>query len=538
MRIFISYANEENDTATAIAHSLRQSGHKVFIDRGALQAGKEYDNRIKNEIRNSHVYIFLITPAAVSSGRYTLTELAFAKEKWRDPHGHVLPVMLEETPLSEIPPYLRAVTILMPAGNVVAEVTATVGKMRRTSRRLAMLIFILMGMLIGTSYFWAPPTYKHISACSRAIFSQEEIPLNPHSKAVLRLHIDSIAESLDTFLRDLPNTESRHTPWEVAQASVALNFYYETFEKTDRYSDRRIDNVQSFFDKNLGPFERSQSMRALSSADPNGEIDSAPTHLVVIESRIKTGAHVPATSWVLMAYSSFGKSPPVPLFDFILDMQHPDGWWPIYGGVDTDDDNATVYATTTASWALLESVYAGQISNDQRERAITAIRRGLEWVRDNSDEEDALWKVYPNRPGPTISDSVSGNAVYVMHRSHDLIEFPLHLNDVDESWLRLFKTSVPTGDSYEQSQDKIYDPEGEFVGQDQTRYWLFPWMVAGTAAAYENGTTPQKAKTIKWFERTILNHNPGQEVKGRQWLEAEILIALLYLHQKSEPRGD
>ena len=153
-------------------------------------------------------------------------------------------------------------------------------------------------------------------------------------------------------------------------------------------------------------------------------------------------------------------------------------------------------------------------------------------------KKNAVWKVYPKRPGPTTSDSVSGNSVYVIHKSQDIIAFPSNLENIDTSWLRNFKTFTPAGDSYEQSQDKVYDPDGVFVGQDQTRYWLFPWMVAGTAASYDNGTPLQRTKAVKWFENTILNHDPGQEVKGRQWLEAEILISLLYLYQESESNAD
>ena len=296
MKIFISYANEDKDVAMAIVHSLRQSGHKVFIDRGALQAGLEYDNRIRNEIKKSQIYIFLVTPAAISSGRYTLTELEFAQENWRDPHGHVLPVMVEDTNLSDIPPYLRAVTILIPAGNLVAEVTAAVSKMRQSNRRVALAAIAVMVLLLGTSFIWAPPALKNISAYSRASLSENEIPLNSHSKAVLRLHIDAIAESLETFLNDLPQTESRHTPWEVAQASVALNRYYTTVAKADRTFELRANNVLNFFSKNLGPSDRERSIRYLSGAGVVADDSETDPHLVVIESQIKTEAHVPANS--------------------------------------------------------------------------------------------------------------------------------------------------------------------------------------------------------------------------------------------------
>jgi len=72
------------------------------------------------------LFIFLISPESVASGSFALTELAFARKKWKHPKGHVLPVMLARTQLKRIPRYLTAVTFLEPQGDVAAEVAASV----------------------------------------------------------------------------------------------------------------------------------------------------------------------------------------------------------------------------------------------------------------------------------------------------------------------------------------------------------------------------------------------------------------------------
>jgi hypothetical protein len=69
----------------------------------------------------------------VTDGRYTLTELGFARRKWPTPTGRVLPVMVRKTPLDHIPPYLKALTILESAGNIAAETSAAVDQMRAAS---------------------------------------------------------------------------------------------------------------------------------------------------------------------------------------------------------------------------------------------------------------------------------------------------------------------------------------------------------------------------------------------------------------------
>src|SRR5699024_2882576 len=73
--------------------------------------------------------VFLISPESVTRGRYTLSELAFAKTKWPNPSNRVLPVMMAPTPLDQVPTYLKAVTILEPQGSAAAETRAAVDRM-------------------------------------------------------------------------------------------------------------------------------------------------------------------------------------------------------------------------------------------------------------------------------------------------------------------------------------------------------------------------------------------------------------------------
>jgi TIR domain len=129
MKIFLSYASEDRSIAEAIAFSLRDRGHEVFLDRDGLRAGEGFDRSIERAVNKSNIFIFLISPEAVAEGRYTLTELTFARQKWPSPSGHVLPVRVRTTPRDQIPSYLKAVTILEPHGNVAAETSAKVDQM-------------------------------------------------------------------------------------------------------------------------------------------------------------------------------------------------------------------------------------------------------------------------------------------------------------------------------------------------------------------------------------------------------------------------
>ena len=51
MRIFLSYASQDQEPAKAIYLALRDQGQKVFFDRADLPAGEEYHNRIREAIQ-------------------------------------------------------------------------------------------------------------------------------------------------------------------------------------------------------------------------------------------------------------------------------------------------------------------------------------------------------------------------------------------------------------------------------------------------------------------------------------------------------
>jgi hypothetical protein len=128
MIIFLSYASEQRDVAEQTKLALASSGHKVFFDRDSLPIGNEYHLLIRKAVEESEAFVFLISPQSVAQGCYALTELKYAREKWPDPQGKVLPVMVERTEYRHIPPYLKAISVLEPEGNAPAEIAAEIQK--------------------------------------------------------------------------------------------------------------------------------------------------------------------------------------------------------------------------------------------------------------------------------------------------------------------------------------------------------------------------------------------------------------------------
>jgi hypothetical protein len=114
VKVFLSYAHEQRSIAEEVSVSLSVRGHDVFLDRSTLMPGKEYDATIQKAVGNCDLFVFFISPESLKKGGYALTELGFAKDKWKNPSGKILPVMATPTLDSKIDPYLRAVTILYP----------------------------------------------------------------------------------------------------------------------------------------------------------------------------------------------------------------------------------------------------------------------------------------------------------------------------------------------------------------------------------------------------------------------------------------
>lgn len=156
MKLFVSYPCEERDLAERLRLALEGEGHDVFTDRAELRAGEAYHAALREAIDAADAAVFLLTPRAVARGSYTLTELDLAQRRWRRPGGHVLPVLVQPTPVADIPPYLKAVTLLQPRGDTVAETVAAVARLRPRRARWPVVagVVVALALLVGGGVAW------------------------------------------------------------------------------------------------------------------------------------------------------------------------------------------------------------------------------------------------------------------------------------------------------------------------------------------------------------------------------------------------
>ena len=155
VRIFVCFASEQRNDAELIAVSLRARGHAVFFSKDTLPVAESFDERIEKAVIAADLLIFLVSPQSIARGNYTLTELAYARAKWPNPSGRVLPVMVAPTEMDKVPAYLRTVGILDPEGNIAAETAAHVDKLNRKMRPGQVLLFAVGGIISGIlCYLW------------------------------------------------------------------------------------------------------------------------------------------------------------------------------------------------------------------------------------------------------------------------------------------------------------------------------------------------------------------------------------------------
>jgi hypothetical protein len=279
--VFICHASEDKVLAEDLALRLRRRRFNVFFDRDVLEPGESYDDRIRREIGRSDALIFLVSPDSIRDGKYTRSELKHAHEQWPDPHGRVLPAMVRPTEVKQIPSYLRAVTILEPQGDIVAETAAAVEKLTGGSIRwLPVSVLSTAGIATAVALAWfamhkppdgeastdpikrvdlkvtdpppisEPPVLKPVQfpASFHFMFTLEPTDPNPNlNKELARLYVPArrldrkIARQSDGFYDEILDTPDAATLFSATVVRDIVTGYVGTAPRTSFCLRRRDD---------------------------------------------------------------------------------------------------------------------------------------------------------------------------------------------------------------------------------------------------------------------------------------------------------
>jgi len=148
VRIFLSYAREQLTIAEHIAFALRQEGHTVFFDQDTIAPGEAFNEKIRNDIRRSDLFIFLISPDSVDPKSYARTELSIAEHHWPAPKGRIIPIMAEKTPWDSLPGILKVLNVIEARENAVPEVCFAVEKLHTAQKQRRVLAIAGCGVVV------------------------------------------------------------------------------------------------------------------------------------------------------------------------------------------------------------------------------------------------------------------------------------------------------------------------------------------------------------------------------------------------------
>jgi hypothetical protein len=154
--VFLCHSSEDKPLVEPMQLALASAGCQVFYDEQSLPPGGDYHARIRAAVNSCDLFVFVASPASITAGKFTLTELKFARERWPTPVNRVLPVAIGGLKPSDLPNYLQAATVLTVSGNAAAEVRHAVEAMLhelepKRPKRLAITL-ASVGVALGLSF--------------------------------------------------------------------------------------------------------------------------------------------------------------------------------------------------------------------------------------------------------------------------------------------------------------------------------------------------------------------------------------------------
>ena len=112
-QVFISYADADRATMEKIRNSLRRESITVWTNKTDIQTGEAFDEAIKRGIEQADNMVYLLSPDSVNSN-YCQRELDLAVSL----HKRIIPVLVHETELMQVPSALRELQYIDLTDNV------------------------------------------------------------------------------------------------------------------------------------------------------------------------------------------------------------------------------------------------------------------------------------------------------------------------------------------------------------------------------------------------------------------------------------
>ena len=150
LRVFISYAREDEERASALFDSLKAAGFDPWMDRRSIPEASDWQAEINRGIRRCHVFLACLSRASVQKSGVLAAELQSAIQAWKKRRWWsrllLLPVRFEECRPPEILSHLQWVDVYRDADWV-----KVAGALHKKQRLVAAISYVAAAALILTA---------------------------------------------------------------------------------------------------------------------------------------------------------------------------------------------------------------------------------------------------------------------------------------------------------------------------------------------------------------------------------------------------
>ncbi len=99
LRIFLCHGSEDKEAVRQLHAKLKASGMRPWLDEVNIEPGTEWDESIRNAVKESHILLAILSKRSTAKAGYVQKEIRFALDRAEEmPEGrvYIIPVLLEE----------------------------------------------------------------------------------------------------------------------------------------------------------------------------------------------------------------------------------------------------------------------------------------------------------------------------------------------------------------------------------------------------------------------------------------------------------
>lgn len=132
MRVFISYSQDDAETAKQFGEALSAAGYRPFVADEVLSTGSNWSKAIGNALEHSDAIVILISPASMRS-RWMQREIEYALSSPRF-EDRVFSLLIKPTPQKDVPWILERLSWIDATKDLKAAGNRLVKAMQRTQK--------------------------------------------------------------------------------------------------------------------------------------------------------------------------------------------------------------------------------------------------------------------------------------------------------------------------------------------------------------------------------------------------------------------